>query len=237
MVAILPMEARGLTVRSAGLTLVGPLDCRIEGPGLTVLIGPNGAGKTTLLRALHGLERLSSGTVSWALPADQAQAAQAFVFQSPVMLRRRVVANLAYPLRLQGRPRADAARQAAEWADRLHLAALADRPASVLSRGERQRLALARALIRRPQVLFLDEPTASLDGASTLAIERLVAAERARGTAIVLATHDFGQVRRLADRVIFLLRGRIHEDAPAAAFLHSPSTPEAKAFLDGDILS
>jgi tungstate transport system ATP-binding protein len=235
MVAILPMQAQGLMVRRGGSALLGPLDLRLDG-GLVAVIGPNGAGKTTLLRALHGLERLSAGSIDWAVPAAQARAAHGFVFQSPVVLRRSVSANLAYPLRLHGR-RGEAAREAATWADRLGLTALAERPASVLSRGERQRLALARALVLRPQVLFLDEPTASLDGASTLAIERLIVAERDRGTAVLLATHDFGQVRRLADRVVFLLRGQIHEHAPAADFLARPSTPEATAFLNGDIVA
>ena len=237
MSAVLPLTLRGIELRRSGQRLVGPIDWELGGRGLTAVIGPNGAGKSTLLRLMHGLERPSAGRLAWATPMSEARQAQAFVFQSPVVLRRSVAENLAFPLRLAGRPRADARARALDWAARLGLSAQADRSAWLLSRGERQKLALARALITAPEVLFLDEPTASLDGHATRAIEAMLAEDRARGTRIVLATHDMGQARRLADEVVFLLGGQIHERGETEAFFAAPKTEAAAAFLRGDIVT
>ena len=234
---VLPLTLQGITLHRGGQRLLGPVDWVLAGAGLSAVIGPNGAGKSTLLRLMHGLERPSAGRLHWAVPTEAARRAQAFVFQSPVVLRRSLADNLAFPLRLAGMPRADQRARALDWAARLGLADRVDRPAGVLSRGERQKLALARALITEPSVLFLDEPTASLDGHATAAIEAMLLAERARGTRIVLATHDMGQARRLADEVVFLLGGRIHETGPAAPFFAAPQTEAAAAFLRGDIVT
>jgi tungstate transport system ATP-binding protein len=116
------------------------------------------------------------------------------------------------------------------------LARLARRPARVLSGGEQQRLALARAWATRPEVLFLDEPTANLDPAGAHAVERMVAAIKDRGTKIVLTTHDLGQARRLADEVVFLHRGRLVEHGPAQTFFNQPQSEQARAFLSGDLV-
>src|SRR6266446_6745722 len=120
--------------------------------------------------------------------------------------------------------------------DLVGLAALATRPARRLSGGEQQRLALARALARDPEILFLDEPTANLDPAATKAVEDIIAQVAAAGVKIVLATHDLGEARRLAGEVVFMLRGRVRESAPATAFFAGPATLEAQAFLDGDLV-
>jgi len=143
--AILPLEAVGLTLRKRGQRLVGPVDLRLEAGGITVLIGPNGAGKTSLLRLLHGLERPSAGSLHWAAPLEEARRRQGFVFQSPIMMRRNVRDSLAYPLDLLGVPRRVARARAEDWAARVGLGDALNRPASVLSGGERQKLALARA--------------------------------------------------------------------------------------------
>ncbi|RMD95136.1 MAG: ATP-binding cassette domain-containing protein [Alphaproteobacteria bacterium] len=234
--AILPARAEGVTVRRRGRTLVGPVDLDISEEGLTILMGPNGAGKTTLLRALHGLERLAAGRVRWGMPPAVARAAQAFVFQTPVLLRRSVIDNIAYPLRLHGMGREEARARAAEWAGRVGLAQALERPAEVLSGGERQKMALARALVRSPQILFLDEPTANLDGRSIREIETILGEALAAGTRIFMATHNIGQARRLASEVVFLYRGRVHETGRAQAFFDTPATAEAAAFIRGDIV-
>jgi tungstate transport system ATP-binding protein len=233
---ILPLRASGLEVRRRGRPLLGPLDLAITEPGIAIVVGPNGGGKTTLLKALHGLERRSAGTVTWGLPAAEAAARQAFVFQTPIMLRRTVRENLTYPLKIACLPGPERGRRVADWADRAGLVPLLDRPATRLSGGERQKLALARALIAAPDFLFLDEPCTNLDGRATREIEELLQAEAARGTAVLMATHDIGQARRLADRVLFLHRGRILEEGPAAEVLSAPTTAALASFVKGDIV-
>jgi tungstate transport system ATP-binding protein len=220
-----------------GKVLVGPIDATLEGQGATVIIGPNGSGKTTLLRLMHGTARLTGGEINWACGLEQARHHQGFVFQRPVMLRRSVLDNIAYPLLIRGMAKSRAHAMAADWADRIGLGDALDRPATVLSGGEQQKLAIARALITGPQVLFLDEPTASLDGQAKREIEQILLQERAKGTRLLMSTHDLGQARRLADDVMFLLHGRIHERGNASAFLGRPETHQARAFLKGDIVT
>lgn len=233
---LLPLIAKGATTRRFGKTLVGPVDLTIEGAGVTVVIGPNGSGKTTLLRLLHGAARLSSGEIRWACATEEARHYQAFVFQRPVMLRRSVIDNIAYPLRVRGIGKAEARADAGQWADQIGLGDMLDRPATVLSGGEQQKLALARALIMRPKLLFLDEPCAALDGRAMREFEEILTVAKASGTRLILSTHDMGQARRLADDVLFLLRGRIHERGAANLFFDQPETPQARAFLNGDIV-
>jgi tungstate transport system ATP-binding protein len=236
--SILPLEAQRLAFEAAGARLIDRIDLVLE-PGLkTVVVGPNGAGKSLLLRLLHGLVEPTSGRVLWrGRPADRGtRLRQAMVFQKPVLLRRSVAANIAYVLRVRGvagQTRAERLRQTLTLAQ---LTRLASRPARVLSGGEQQRLALARALAVEPEILFLDEPTASLDPASTLAVEELVERAHADGTKIVLVTHDLGQARRLADEVVFLHRGQIAEHTPAGPFFARPRSAPARAFLAGRIV-
>lgn len=233
---LFPVRVTGAEVRRRGKRLVGPVDLCLGSHGIGVVIGPNGAGKTSLLKMLHGLERLAAGRIDWPCGHAAAQARQAFVFQTPVMLRRSVRDNIAYPLRLTGHRRAAARTAADGWVARIGLSEATERPASVLSGGERQKLALARALVTGPALLFLDEPCASLDGRAMREIEALLHAAAAAGTRILMSTHDMGQARRLADEVLFIHRGQVHEFAAAAAFFDAPGTPEARAFLDGDIV-
>ncbi len=233
---LFPLCARGAETRRRGRVLVGPVDLTLEAGGVTVVIGPNGSGKTTLLRLLHGTARLSAGTLDWACDTEEARKHLGFVFQRPVMLRRSVVQNIAYPLRLRGVGRAKARGQAAEWAARVGLGQMLDRPATGLSGGEMQKLALARAFITAPRAVFLDEPTAALDGAATREIEALMQEAKEDGVRLILATHDMGQARRLADDVVFLHQGRVAETGPAEAFLAGPETAAAQAFLRGDIV-
>lgn len=233
---LFPLKVRGASTRRRGKALVGPVDLDLDGQGTCVVIGPNGSGKTSLLTLLHGTARLSSGSIDWACGTDEARHHQAFVFQQPVMLRRTVEDNIAYPLTLRGTPRAQARTQARDWADRVGLGAMLARQATVLSGGERQKLALARALIAQPKLLFLDEPCAALDGRATREIEEILNEATRSGTRLILSTHDMGQARRLADRVVFLLRGQVHESGPAADFFDRPQTPQARAFLNGDIV-
>ena len=232
-VPMFPVEATGLTFADRGRTLVDGVSLRLERGPRTVVMGPNGAGKSLLLRMLHGIVQPSSGAVTWAgdVASEAVRAKQAMVFQRPTLLRRSVEANIRFVLR--GLDASEARERTAQILSRSRLQHLAQAPARLLSGGEQQRLALARALALDPAILFLDEPCASLDPASTQAVEELIETAHAEGTKIVLVTHDIGQARRLADEVIFLHHGRIIEQAPAAQFFAAPSTTAARAYLGG----
>lgn len=200
----------------------------------TVLLGPNGSGKTTLLRLAMGLLAPVAGRILYAEREGVARRRHAIVFQKPVMLRRTAARNIAFALKAAGREQDPVA--IARLLDIVGLAALADRPARRLSGGEQQRLALARALARDPEVLFLDEPTASLDPAATKTVEDIITRTAQGGVKIVMATHDLGQARRLAGDIVFLAKGRLIEHASAAAFFSAPATSEARRFLAGDLV-
>lgn len=233
---ILPLRAEGLGFAAGGVPILRDISLTFEAGAPTLVIGPNGAGKSVLLRLLHGLLVPTSGRVAWAMrPPDMARR-HAMVFQRPVLLRRSVLANALYPLKLAGLGTQARMARAAEALDLVGLATLCDRPARRLSGGEQQRLALARAAALRPEVLFLDEPCASLDPAATRAVEEIIATLASRGTKIVMTTHDLGQARRLAGDVVFLHRGRAIEHAPAATFFAAPAAPEAAAFLRGELV-
>ncbi|SFR14096.1 ATP-binding cassette domain-containing protein [Poseidonocella sedimentorum] len=228
----LPMRARGLALAPRGQRLLGPIDLTLRAGAITVIMGHNGAGKSLLLQALHGLLRPDAGEIRWGdLPPAEARRGQAMVFQSPILLRRTVAANIDFALRAVGR-RDVKARRAALLAQ-AGLTARATQAARRLSGGEQQRLALVRALATDPRVLFLDEPTASLDPAATAAIEALVRTAHDSGIKIIFVTHDIGQARRLADEVVFLQEGQITEHTGVDEFFQSPKSDAARAYLHG----
>lgn len=213
-----------------GVALLDRLTLTVRPGQPSVVIGPNGSGKTTLLRAAMGLIVPNHGYIA-GVPEHRA-----IMFQHPVMLRRSVTANLDYALKITGVPRADRAARRDELLALVGLGDLGDRPARRLSGGERQRLALARALARDPAVLFLDEPTASLDPAATKAFEDLIRTVAARHIKVVMTTHDLGEARRLAGDVVLLHRGRVIEAGPASTFFDAPRTDDARRFLAGELL-
>jgi tungstate transport system ATP-binding protein len=232
----LPVVFDRVSLVAGRATILDRISATIEAGAPTLVIGPNGAGKSSLLRLCMGLVKPSEGRITWGGRDDVKPTRRAFVFQRPVMLRRTAAANLGYSL-----AQADVARDArpariAQLLEQVGLAALAARPARRLSGGEQQRLALARALARDPDLLLLDEPTASLDPAATRSVEEIVRAAAASGIKVVMASHDLGQVRRLGGRVLFLVRGAVREHTAADTFLNMPSTPEAAAFVRGDLV-
>ncbi len=228
-------ETRSLVYRVGEKRLIGGIDLQIPRASRTVVMGPNGAGKSLLLRLLHGLIAPTAGTVLWEGRAldDALRRRQAMVFQRPVLLRRSVAANVRFVLKLRGRQNPE---RVEAILDEVGLAARAGQPARLLSGGEQQRLALARALATEPEVLFLDEPTASLDPASTAAIETIVQHAHERGTKIIFVTHDLGQARRLADDVVFLNRGQLAEHSPAESFFHEPASRAARDYVAGRLV-
>ena len=232
---LLPGQAHGLTFAVGGRRLIDGVSLWLTAGRITVLMGPNGAGKSLLLRLLHGTIMPSAGGVTWGgLPMDAAvRKRQAMVFQRPVLLRRSVSANVEFVLKLRGKT---ARGRCSEMLERVGLAGHAAQAARLLSGGEQQRLALARALALEPAVLFLDEPTANLDPASVAAIEAIVQDAHEGGTKIIFVTHDTGQARRLADEVVFLHQGRVAEHTSAERFFAEPVSREARDYLAGRIV-
>ena len=232
----LPIEFAEVGIVAGGVTILDRISIPISQGAPTVLIGPNGSGKTTFLRVAMGLVSPPRGRITWGGRQTSSFARRAIVFQRPVTLRRKVAGNLGYALATAGVRRAERGRRIVELLSLVGLEGLEGRPARRLSGGEQQRLALARALARDPDVLFLDEPTASLDPGATNAIEEIVLAISGRGVKVVMATHDLGEARRLAGDIVLLRRGVVIESGPADAFFAGPATDAAKRFIAGDLL-
>ncbi|WP_353645896.1 ATP-binding cassette domain-containing protein [Mesorhizobium sp. WSM2239] len=232
----LPLVLDRVSLSAGAATMLDRLSLTITPGAPTLVLGPNGAGKTSLLRLCMGLAVPSAGSVSWGGRTNGGLGRRAILAQKPVMLRRSVAANVAYGLAQAGCPRHRRAARTEELLDRVGLLSLAARPARRLSSGEQQRVALARALAREPEILLLDEPTASLDPAATRDVERIILMAAQSGTKVVMASHDLGQVRRLAGDVVFLVRGRLCEHASVGDFFDRPSSGEAAAFIRGDLV-
>jgi tungstate transport system ATP-binding protein len=225
-----PLTLHAVSYAAGGAMLLDRVTLAVAPGRRTVLVGPNGAGKSLLLRLLHGLIRPTGGRV------EGAGAGQAMVFQRPVLLRRTALANVAYALAVRGVGRAEREILARAALDRFGLGALAARPARVLSGGEQQRLAIARAWATRPSVLLLDEPTSALDPAATRAVEAAVREIHGDGVTVVMSTQDLGQARRLAEDLVVLHRGRVADSGPAARVLAEPADATVAAFLAGDLV-
>jgi len=234
--AALPIEFRDVSYGRAGTRVLDGMSISIMAGAPTVLVGPNGSGKTTFLRLVMGLLTPQAGQMLWAGRPQCPVTRLAFVFQRPMMLRRTVAENIRYALRAARASRERESARIDELLALVGLEALGRRPARSLSGGEQQRVALARALARNPDVLLLDEPTASLDPAATKIVEDLLRAVAADGIKIILSTHDLGEARRLAGDIIMLHRGRLLEHGPASRFFNAPVTREAAVFLAGELL-
>jgi tungstate transport system ATP-binding protein len=227
------VRLQGVDLRFGAVQALRGVDLRIAPGERVALIGANGSGKSTLLRVLHGLLRPSGGSV-----LCDASLRQAMVFQRPFALRASVLSNVALGLWLRG-TRWRAAREAALLAlGRVGLAQVALRNARTLSGGQLQRLALARAWSLRPHVLLLDEPTASLDPHAKREVEALMADFATSGMTLVFASHNLGQVKRLATRVVYMEQGRVLADLPVQAFFNGPlgeTSREADLFVKGEL--
>lgn len=222
-----------VSYRTQGRTLIDDLKLDVlEGERL-LIIGPNGAGKSTLLRLGHQLLRPSQGRIL----GFHTHRPESFMSQRPVMLRRSALGNLAIALEAQGVGRAEARRRAAQSLETQGMSGLARQNARGLSGGEQQRLALMRATITKPRLLWLDEPTASLDPAASRQIEQQLLAISASGTTLVMVAHDLAQTRRLADRVALLHQGRLVELSAAAQFFRKPESELGQKFLAGEHLA
>jgi len=233
----LPLVFEGVQLWAGNVALLNGVSLSIAAGPPTILIGPNGSGKTTLLRLAMGLVAPSSGRIRWGEEGSPERARKAIVFQRPTMLRRSVAGNLLFALRAAGVSKHERHRRAAELLRLVGLEDFANRPARRLSGGEQQRLALARALARDPAVLFMDEPTASLDPAATKGIEDIVRALALRGIKIIMATHDLGEARRLAGEIVLMHRGSVVECAAADQFFSGPTSEWGRRFIAGELLT
>ena len=244
------LTLRGVTLVREGHRLLSGIDLAIARGERLLILGPNGAGKTLLMQVAHRLMPPTEGEVI----GNAAPVREAMVFQRPVLLRRSVLGNVLYavdhaqparggaagnpPLPKDPREAGGARLARAHAALRLvGLETLAHRPARVLSGGEQQRVALARAAALRPDLIWFDEPTANLDPASTQAIEAIVMRMSGEGATCVMSTHDIGQARRLAQRVLLMAGGRIIESTPAARFFDAPVTEAGRRYLRGELLN
>ena len=231
---ILPLALDGIRLDIGGHAILDGIDATFASGTRTVILGANGAGKSVLLRICHGLIKPTAGAVRWA-SGEIRPRAQAMVFQRPVVLRRSVLANIEYGLRLAGVGAIERRERAASALARVGLSAIGTRSARVLSGGEQQRLALARAWALEPSILFLDEPTANLDPSAKKEVEALLAAFIAEGMTIVMSTHNLGQAKRLATRIVYMDGGRIGADLPTAQFFAERLGGRADLFLKGDL--
>lgn len=234
MSSFLPISIESLCFRPGGRVVLEGLSATIASPQTTAIIGPNGSGKSVTLRLLDGLLRPDAGRIRFG-GRPHAQLRRALVFQQPALLRASVARNVGVALWPQGLGRATARSRVEDALRRVGLLERAEAPARKLSGGEQQRLALARAWVTEPELLLLDEPTASLDPGATEAIEHLVAEISRGGTKVILVSHNLGQVARLAQDLLVLDRGRVVEHGPTAVILQHPRTPEARAYLNGEL--
>ena len=235
--SILPLRVREVVFAAGQRRLLDHVGFDVHAGERVVMLGPNGAGKSLLLRVCHGLVTPTAGSVQWSQPVRVARQAQAMVFQRPVLLRRSAQANIEYALKIARVARSVRAERARVALGQVGLASLAAQPARVLSGGEQQRVALARAAALGPQLLWLDEPTAHLDPEATADIERTVMTLNAQGTTIVMTTHDLGQARRIASRVLFLSAGALLDDMSATDFFRQPASEAAQRFLRGELFA
>ncbi|MCP4320181.1 MAG: ATP-binding cassette domain-containing protein [Hyphomicrobiales bacterium] len=216
--------------------LIHNINCTFSNSGMTVVMGPNGAGKSLFLRLLSGLLKPTSGYIfGMADEGTDPRPPLSMVFQHPVMLRRSAYANIAFVLRRQGWPASTLADKVNGALRAARLQGQAQSPAYRLSGGEQQRLAMARALVVEPRALLLDEPTASLDPASTDIVETMAIDAARKGTKVVFVTHDIKQAKRIANDILFIHSGRVMAHKPAREFFLEPGSVEAQAYLDGRV--
>jgi tungstate transport system ATP-binding protein len=224
------LRLRSVAVRFGAVHALAGVDLVVESGERVALVGANGSGKSTLLRVMHGLLEPSAGQVT---PATVGR--QAMIFQRPHMMRASVQTNVALGLWLQGRRWRDASARALAVLQRFGLEALARRSARTLSGGQQQRLAIARACAIEPDVLLLDEPTSSLDPHAKRDVEVLIQQLAAQGLTIVFASHNLGQVKRLASRVVYLEQGRVLADLSVERFFSGPLPESAQQFVKGEL--
>lgn len=232
---ISPIKIKNISILLNDRLILRNINCQINDKSITAILGPNGAGKSLLLQTINGLTPILNGEITYNLRQldDNIRKQQAMVFQSPTLLRRTVLGNMEFVNSINKNTNMLDVKSILK---KVGLEAFNNKPARLLSGGEKQRLSLARALLIQPKLLLLDEPTANLDPYSLKLIEDLISEENSKGTTIILTTHDMSQAKRLASDIIFINKGEILEQTQAKIFFKEPQTIEAKRYLTGEIL-
>ena len=200
--------------------LLKDISLEIKPDTITLVLGHNGAGKTLLMQVLHGLTLPDEGVID-SPPASR----QRMVFQKPIMLRRTALQYFNFVCPGLSIP------DQHHWFDSAQLTSRMDAPARRLSGGEQQKLALIGALAAQPEILFLDEPAASLDVEATMLSESLISEACDAGTTIIMTSHNRAQAARLADQVIFMDQGCVKEQSDAKTFFRAPQSDAGRHYL------
>ena len=230
-----PIQFVDLSVVLGQKLILDKINCKIKSNSITAVLGPNGAGKSIFLQTINGLVSIQSGRLTFNSMQNnqEIREQQAMVFQTPVLLRRTVMANMQFVSNLRNKKSNQLLKN---LLDKVGLEGSEEKPARLLSGGEKQRLSMARALIVNPNLLLLDEPTANLDPYSLNLIEDLVLEENSIGKTVIFTTHDMSQAKRLATDVIFLNKGKVLEQTVSKTFFKKPKTLEAQKYINGEIL-
>ena len=232
---ITPIKILDLSVVINNQLILNNINCELNDKSITVILGPNGAGKSLLLQTINGLIPISSGKIFFDSKEhdENIRKHQAMVFQTAVLLRRTVLGNMEFINSLNNKT---SSLDVISILKKVGLEYYMDKPARLLSGGEKQRLSLARALLLKPKLLLLDEPTANLDPYSLKLIEDSILQENKNGTTIILTTHDMSQAKRLASNIIFINKGKVIEHNSSKEFFIKPKSTEAKKYINGEIL-
>jgi len=229
------LSCQNVSLKRAAKTILVPFDLELDVKGITCLLGPNGAGKSVFLNLCHGMFAPDTGTVLWnGQPAQATRRQRSFMFQTSAIMRRSVRANIGFPLLAQKVAGSDRRARVDEALNFARLTERAKQPAALLSGGEKQRMALARAWVTRPKAILLDEPAASLDPASTRAFEDMLKGIAAN-SGVILATHNIGQAKRLADHILFFANGELVANDTADRFFGEKHSGQIADYLDGKI--
>lgn len=232
---ISPIEIVNLSTKINNNLILDNISFEILDKSITAILGPNGAGKSVLLKTINGLVPILKGKITFNSEetSEVIRKKQAMVFQTPTLLRRSVLDNMEFINKINKETNISDAKILLK---KVGLDDFYNHPARLLSGGEKQRLSLARALLLKPKLLLLDEPTTNLDPYSLKLIEDLILEESIKGTSIILTTHDMAQAKRLASNIIFINKGKVLEQTEAKVFFRKPVTNEARKYLAGEIL-